>query len=125
MCTKDWNKVTGKLPASLQAAASGFLFFITRTFAMSTERTCTGDLRVATELYDFINNEVLPGTGVQADAFWAGFSRIVTDLAPKNAALLAERDRLQTELDTWHSANPGPIKDMRAHSTTLAPRRGL
>ncbi len=84
-----------------------------------TERTSTGNLRVATELYDFINSQVLPGTGVAADAFWAGFSRIVTDLAPKNAALLAERERLQKELDTWHSANPGPITDMRAYRAFL------
>ena len=44
-----------------------------------------------------------------AAAFWKGFDAIVADLAPKNIALLAERDRLQTELDTWHKANPGPI----------------
>ena len=63
-----------------------------------TERTKAGDLQVATELYDFINREVLPDVGVAPDGFWKGFSSIVTDLAPKNIALLAERDRLQAEL---------------------------
>jgi malate synthase len=77
-----------------------------------TQRTPIHGLQVATELFDFINSQVLPGTGVSEASFWQGFDAIVTDLAPKNAALLAERDRLQTELDTWHQANPGPIKDM-------------
>ena len=51
----------------------------------------------------------MPGTGVASDTFWQGFDAIVHDLAPKNAQLLAERDRLQTELDAWHRANPGPV----------------
>ena len=84
-----------------------------------TERIQVGALRVASELYDFINREVLPDVGVDQGRFWKGFSSIVTELAPKNAALLAERDRLQTELDTWHRANPGPIKDMRAYRAFL------
>ena len=71
-------------------------------------------LRVASDLHSFINGEVLPGTGVEPAAFWQGFDAIVRDLAPKNAALLAERDRLQAELDTWHKANPGPIQGARA-----------
>jgi malate synthase len=84
-----------------------------------TARTTVHGLHVATELYDFINQQVLPGTGVDQAAFWQGFDRIVSDLAPKNAALLAERDRLQTELDTWHSANPGPVTDMKAYRAFL------
>ncbi|QHE74905.1 malate synthase G [Hydrogenophaga sp. PBL-H3] len=84
-----------------------------------TTRTQIHGLQVATVLADFINQQVLPGTGVSESAFWAGFDAIVTDLAPKNAALLAERDRLQTELDTWHAAHPGPIADMAAYRTFL------
>ena len=84
-----------------------------------TQRTPVHDLKVATELYHFVNNEVLPDVGVAPAAFWQGFSTLVTELAPKNAALLAERDRLQAELDTWHRANPGPIKDMRAYRAFL------
>jgi malate synthase len=82
-------------------------------------RTQAHDLQVATPLYDFVNTEVLPDLGIAPDAFWRGFSAIVTDLAPKNAALLAERDRLQAELDTWHRANPGPISDMRGYRAFL------
>ncbi|MBN4659055.1 malate synthase G, partial [Escherichia coli] len=66
-----------------------------------------------------IEDEVLPATGVDRAAFWAGFDAIVHDLAPKNAALLAERDRLQAELDKWHSANPGPIRDMAGYRQFL------
>ena len=84
-----------------------------------TARTAIHDLKVATELYDFINQEVLPDVGVDQAAFWQGFSALVTDLAPRNLALLAERDRLQAELDTWHRANPGPIRDMRAYRAFL------
>ncbi|MDO5692635.1 MAG: malate synthase G, partial [Pseudomonadota bacterium] len=84
-----------------------------------TARTTVRDLKIANELYQFVNQEVLPDLGLAPDAFWQGFSSIVTDLAPKNAALLAERDRLQKELDTWHGANPGPIKDMRAYRAFL------
>ena len=84
-----------------------------------TQRINVGDLQVAAELHDFINREVLPDVGIDSGRFWKGFSSIVTELAPKNAALLAERDRLQTELDTWHRANPGPIKDMRAYRAFL------
>jgi len=77
-------------------------------------RTTVHGLQVADPLYRFVNDEVLPGTGIDREAFWAGFGAIVRDLAPKNAALLAERDRLQAELDAWHKANPGPIKGARA-----------
>ena len=75
-----------------------------------TDRTAVHQLQVATELYRFIEDQVLPGTGIESAAFWLGFDRIVQELAPRNAALLAERDRLQTEIDAWHKANPGPIR---------------
>ena len=86
---------------------------------MQTVRTQVHQLQVATPLFDFINSQVLPDVGVNQEAFWQGFSQIVTDLAPKNAALLAERDRLQAELDTWHKANPGPVTDMAAYRKFL------
>ncbi|ABM38979.1 malate synthase G [Polaromonas naphthalenivorans] len=84
-----------------------------------TERTTRHSLQVATELYRFIEDKVLPGTGVDSDKFWSGFDAIVADLAPKNIALLAERDRLQLEMDAWHKANPGPIADMPAYRAFL------
>ncbi|MBS0340918.1 MAG: malate synthase G [Proteobacteria bacterium] len=74
-----------------------------------TQRTTVHGLQVATELHRFIEEKVLPGAGIQSASFWKGFDAIVSEFAPKNEALLAERDRLQAEMDTWHKANPGPI----------------
>ena len=84
-----------------------------------TERTTAHRLQVATELHRFIEDRVLPGTGIRPAKFWKGFDAIVADLAPKNLALLAERDRLQSELDAWHGAHPGPIQDMPAYRAFL------
>jgi len=86
---------------------------------MTTPRTTVHRLQVATALHQFIEEQVLPGTGVQSAAFWQGFDAIVADMAPRNLALLAERDRLQLELDKWHSANPGPIQNMAAYRQFL------
>jgi malate synthase len=84
-----------------------------------TARTSCHRLQVATPLYDFIEQQVLPGTGVASAEFWKGFDAIVHDLGPKNIALLAERDRIQTEMDAWHRAHPGPIQDMPAYKAFL------
>lgn len=84
-----------------------------------TARTPVHSLQVATELYRFVEDQVLPGTGIDSSRFWQGFDAIVRELAPKNIALLAERDRLQTEMDAWHRANPGPIGDMKAYRAHL------
>ena len=84
-----------------------------------TERITVHGLQVATPLFNFIEEKVLPGTGVQSDTFWKGFDTIVNELAPKNAALLAERDAIQEKMDAWHKANPGPIADMAAYQAFL------
>ncbi|WP_078113807.1 malate synthase G [Gordonia sp. IITR100] len=67
-----------------------------------SDRITVNGLQVATVLHDFINNEALPGTGVDADAFWAGAASVIADLAPRNRELLGVRDDLQTKLDAWH-----------------------
>ncbi|MFY7873298.1 MAG: malate synthase G, partial [Limnohabitans sp.] len=87
-----------------------------------TERISAHKLQVAAPLHQFIEQQVLPAVGVKSDKFWKGFSDIVTDLAPRNMALLAERDRIQTAMDQWHSANPGPVapgKAMKAYRKFL------
>ena len=84
-----------------------------------TDRTPVHRLQVATALHRFINEQVLPGTGVASATFWQGFDTLVHELAPKNAALLAERDRLQCELDAWHRAHPGPIANQRTYRAFL------
>nr|WP_315139489.1 malate synthase G [uncultured Limnohabitans sp.] len=88
-----------------------------------TVRTAIHHLQVANPLLSFINDQMLPATGVDQDKFWKGFNDIVADLAPKNIALLAERDRIQTAMDQWHSANPGPVlegKAMKAYRKYLS-----
>ena len=67
-----------------------------------TDRVSVGNLRVARELYDFINSEALPGTDIDPDSFWAGVDKVVTDLHPRNQELLARRDQLQAQIDKWH-----------------------
>ena len=84
-----------------------------------TPRTPAHRLQVATVLHKFIEEQMLPGTGVTSAAFWEGFDALAHDLGPKNAALLKERDRLQLELDAWHQAHPGPIGDMPAYRAFL------
>ncbi len=71
-----------------------------------TARIEHSGLAIAAELYALIGTEILPGTGLTADAFWSGFARIVADLTPRNRALLARRDELQAKIDDWHRANP-------------------
>src|SRR5699024_8037950 len=84
-----------------------------------TTRTNCNRLKVATDLYEFIQNEALPVTGLDADKFWAGFDELVHDLAPKNLKLLEERTRIQKALDDWYKQNPGPIKDQKAYQDFL------
>jgi malate synthase len=84
-----------------------------------TDRIAAGRLEVAAALHRFIEQRVLPAAGIEPDAFWRGFDALAHDLAPKNAALLAERDRLQREIDAWHRAHPGPIADAPAYRAFL------
>ena len=86
---------------------------------LPTCRTTVLSLSVDAALKSFIDDKVLPGTGVSVKNFWQGFDALVRDLAPKNAALLAERKRLQIELDTWHRAHPGPVQKMATYRTFL------
>jgi malate synthase len=69
---------------------------------MMTDRVSVGNLRVAQVLYDFVNNEALPGTDIDPDSFWAGVDKVVTDLQPQNQELLARRDQLQAQIDKYH-----------------------
>ncbi|MDP2504230.1 malate synthase G [Oceanobacter sp. 3_MG-2023] len=66
-----------------------------------------GGIQIAQALYDFVNEKAIPGTGVDVDAFWAGFDAVVNDLAPKNRQLLAKRDDLQARIDLYHTERKG------------------
>ena len=84
-----------------------------------TARTNCHRLRVADPLFRFMEDEVLPAVGLDSAKFWSGFDTLVHELAPKNLALLAERDRLQVALDDWHRQHPGSITDMAAYIAFL------
>ncbi|WP_444904906.1 malate synthase G [Microbulbifer sp. CnH-101-E] len=84
-----------------------------------TERVQIGDLQIAPELYNLVCEEVIPGTGVDADKFWAGLDAIVRDLAPVNRSLLEKRDELQETLDRWYTENPQGFLDLEGYQTFL------
>ncbi|WP_339732713.1 malate synthase G [uncultured Pseudomonas sp.] len=84
-----------------------------------TERVQVGSLQVAKVLFDFVNNEAIPGTGIAADKFWAGAEAVINDLAPKNRALLAKRDAIQAQIDGWHQARAGQAHDAAAYKAFL------
>ncbi|MBY5929036.1 MULTISPECIES: malate synthase G [Halomonas] len=84
-----------------------------------TQRITRHRLQVAAELDQFINDQALPGTGIDPEDFWKGVDAIFHDLAPENRELLAERDALQLKLDTWHREHPGPVSDMAAYQAFL------
>jgi malate synthase len=83
------------------------------------ERIQIGDIQVAKNLYDFVNNEAIPGTGVDADKFWAEFSNIVNELAPRNRELLAKRATLQDKMNTWNREHKGQKLDMAEYKSFL------
>ncbi|UQG54367.1 MULTISPECIES: malate synthase G [unclassified Marinobacter] len=84
-----------------------------------TSRVQLDGLQVAGNLYDFINNEAIPGTGLDADKFWADFAKIVNDLAPRNRELLAKRDSLQEKLDAWNHNHQHQTPDMHVYKDFL------
>ncbi|WP_434560502.1 malate synthase G [Pseudomonas sp. Z5-35] len=84
-----------------------------------TEHVQVGGLQVAKVLFDFVNNEAIPGTGLTADAFWAGADKVIHDLAPTNKALLAKRDDFQAQIDAWHQARADQAHDAVAYKAFL------
>ncbi|MBN1008628.1 malate synthase G [Amphritea pacifica] len=84
-----------------------------------SQRIQTGGLQVAEALYNFVNQQVIPGTGVTEEQFWSGLDAIVHDLAPKNRALLAKRDAIQEQIDSWHRENRTNGFDFSAYKSFL------
>ena len=77
-------------------------------------------LKVARSLYDMIEQEALPGSGISSDRFWQGLSTLIHDKGPKNRALLARRDALQAQIDGWHRERRGQPHDQAAYTAWLA-----
>ena len=74
---------------------------------MAKKYISLGRLSIASELLHFINNELLPGTGVTKKRFWDGLDKCVHELAPINKKLLYTRDEIQKKIDKWHIDNKG------------------
>src|SRR5690606_8706717 len=83
-----------------------------------SDRVEVNGLKVAKSLYDFANQEALPGTGVDSETFWLKLSEIIHELSPKNRALLQVRDELQAKIDAWHKENGAP-NDLEAYQAFL------
>ncbi len=85
-----------------------------------SERIIVGGLSIASELHTLINEEILPGTGIDPDGFWKSFEAIINDLAPRNRALLAVREEMQESIDNWHRQRAGQPYDHQAYKQFLA-----
>ncbi|MFV7481154.1 malate synthase G [Acinetobacter junii] len=84
-----------------------------------TVRIQKGKLAIAKELYDFIENEALPGSGLDSETYWKNFEQVVVDLSPKNKALLAKREELQAKIDEWHRNNKFELNAYKAFLTEI------
>ena len=85
---------------------------------MSARIECAG-LQVDPEIHALLENEILPGTGLEADAFWKALADIVNTFTPRNRELLAIRDEMQTKISAWHKTNPGADYDRAAYKAML------
>ena len=84
-----------------------------------SERVDAGGLQVSKDLYNFINTQALPGTGVDQAHFWDSFGAIVRDLSPRNKELLAIREDIQTKIDDWHKDRRGQELNLEEYKAFL------
>ncbi len=86
---------------------------------MSEARTTASGLSIANVLYDFVNREALPGTGLDMPRFWEGFATLIMEFSATNASLMAKRDTLQAKIDAWHKQHKGQAHDHAAYQAFL------
>src|SRR3954452_9092969 len=82
-------------------------------------RVTVGGLAVAAVLHAFVRDEALPGSGIEEATFWGGVEEILREFTPRNRELLARREELQRQLDEWHTAHPGPVRDQSEYVQML------
>lgn len=86
---------------------------------MIVERVKVHSLQIDRVLYDFVNDEVLPGTHIDQNEYWLGVESIINDLSPENQRLLQKRNELQSKIDQWHRNQQGKSFDIDAYKTFL------
>ena len=86
---------------------------------MAKKYLSLGSLSIAPELLNFINNELLPGTGITKKRFWNGFDKCVHELTPINKKLINNRDIIQKKIDKWHINNKGKELNLIAYEKFL------
>ena len=77
------------------------------------------NLSVSEILYNFVNKDLIPGTGIKEKDFWRNFSNVVHELAPKNEELLKIREKLQKQIDQWHKRKKGIKIDSKEYLNFL------
>ena len=77
------------------------------------------NLKISQTLFDFVNNEAIPGTGLRPENFWDDFSKIIHELAPINKNLINKRSAIQKQIDTWHKSNRGKELDKKEYINFL------
>ena len=86
---------------------------------MAKKYILLGQLSIASKLLDFVNNELLPGTGIAKENFWSGLDKYAHELAPKNRKLLEFRENLQKKIDIWHRDKNGEKIDIKKYLNFL------
>ena len=86
---------------------------------MAKKYVSLGKLSIDSKLLDFVNNELLPNTGVTKENFWIGLDKCVHELAPKNRKLLEFRENLQKKIDIWHKDRKGEKINIKEYENFL------
>ena len=76
-------------------------------------------LKINSKLFNFINNEVIPGTDIKSDEFWKNFEKTVHELAPLNKKLIKKREDIQKKIDEWHKQNRGKEFNKKVYTEFL------
>jgi len=84
-----------------------------------SEYVSQNQIQIARELFDFVNDRALSGTGVDPAEFWAGFAELLGKFAPRNAELLAKREDIQAQIDSWHIDHKGQPIDQTEYQEFL------
>ena len=77
------------------------------------------NLQINSVLFEFINNEVIPGTNIESSDFWKKFEKVVHELSPINKSLIEKRETIQKKIDEWHKKNKSKDFDKKEYTSFL------